>query len=86
MINFRVEDSEKAAFENVCSELGISISSAYRMFTKKVIREKRIPFDVSVDSFYSDANMKAIDKSLQQLKEGKIVVKTIEELEQMADE
>ena len=33
------------------------------------------------DPFYSERNMKAIDKSLEELKNGKVVVKTFEELE-----
>lgn len=53
---------------------------------RKMTREKRIPFDVSIDPFYSKSNMDAIDESIKQLKEGKIVVKTMEELETMENE
>jgi len=49
-------------------------------------REKNIPFDVSVDPFYSENNMKAITESIKQLEEGKVVVKTMEELKKMTDE
>ena len=33
------------------------------------------------DPFYSESNMRAIDKSLDELKAGKVVVKTFDELE-----
>lgn len=49
-------------------------------------REKRIPFDVSIDPFYSKSNMKAINESIKELEEGKVVVKTLEELEAMENE
>ena len=52
----------------------------------KMCREKRIPFDVSIDPFYSENNIKAIYESIKQLDEGKVVTKTIEELEAMEDE
>lgn len=72
--------------EQICNELGITMSTAFNIFAKKMIREKRIPFDVSIDPFYSESNMKAIDESIKQLKEGKVVKKTMEELEMMEDE
>lgn len=34
-------------------------------------------------SFYSENNIKAIKESIKQLKEGKVIVKTMEELEKM---
>lgn len=49
-------------------------------------REKRIQFEVSMDPFYSESNLAALDHSIQQLKEGKVVIKTMEELEAMANE
>ena len=49
-------------------------------------REHRIPFEVSIDPFYSESNLKSIDKSIEQIKQGKVVVKTMEELETMENE
>ena len=37
---------------------GLSMSAAFTVFAKKVGREKRIPFEVSVDPFYSDSNIR----------------------------
>ena len=62
------------------------MSTAFNIFAKKVIREKRIPFDVSIDPFYSDSNQNALQESIKQLEEGKVVAKTMEELKEMEDE
>jgi len=43
-------------------------------------------FDVSIDPFYSESNMKALSKSIKELEQGKVVVKSMAELEAMADE
>ena len=86
LINFRIDEKTKKQMEQICNELGITMSTAFNIFAKKLIREKRIPFDVSIDPFYSESNMKAIDESIKQLEEGKVVRKTIEELEAMENE
>ena len=51
-----------------------------------MIREKRIPFEVSVDPFYSESNIEALKESIRQLKEGKVIKKEIKALQEMADE
>ena len=86
LINFRIDEKTKKQMEQICNELGITMSTAFNIFAKKLIREKRIPFDVSIDPFYSESNMKAIKESIKQLEEGKVVRKTIEELEAMENE
>lgn len=86
LINFRIDETTKKQMEQICNELGITMSTAFNIFAKKVIREKRIPFDVSIDPFYSESNMKALSKSIRELEEGKVVVKTMEELEAMENE
>ena len=83
LINFRIDEKTKKQMEQICNELGITMSTAFNIFAKKLIREKRIPFDVSIDPFYSESNMKAIKESIKQLEEGKVVRKTIEELAAM---
>ena len=57
-VNFKLDADVKKSMEQVCSELGLSMSAAFTIFAKKVGREKRIPFEVSVDPFYSDSNIR----------------------------
>lgn len=86
LINFRIDESTKKQMEQICNELGITLSTAFNIFAKKVIREKRIPFDLYIDPLYSKSNMTAIDESIKQLDEGNVIIKTIEELEAMENE
>lgn len=86
LVNFRIDETTKKQMEQICNELGITMSTAFNIFAKKMIREKRIPFDVSIDPFYSESNMKAIDESIKQLEKGKVVRKTMKELEAMENE
>lgn len=85
-VSIRMDDSLKKEFDSICNELGLTMSTAVIMLAKKMSREKRLPFEVSVDPFYSESNMKALGESIAQMKAGKTVTKTIEELEELADE
>lgn len=86
LINIRIDDDVKKSMEETCKELGITMSAAFNIFARKMSREKRIPFEVSVDPFYSESNIKAISESIKQLKEGKVIIKSIEELREMEHE
>ncbi|MCM1101882.1 MAG: type II toxin-antitoxin system RelB/DinJ family antitoxin [Clostridium sp.] len=61
-VNFRMDADLKKSMEQTCSELGMSMTTAFTIFAKKVSREKRIPFDVSVDSFYFESNMRHLEQ------------------------
>ncbi len=72
-ITMRAEPSVKASFEAICKEIGISVNAALNIFVKRVIRDRKIPFEVAADPFYSEANMRHLRQSIQELREGKVV-------------
>ena len=71
-VNFRLDEDVKKGMEQVCTELGMSMTTAFTIFAKKVCREKRIPFDVSIDPFYSESNMRYIKKKMADYKAGRL--------------
>ncbi|MBQ8680241.1 MAG: type II toxin-antitoxin system RelB/DinJ family antitoxin [Treponema sp.] len=71
MINFRMDAEEKNSFEDVCGQLGLTITTAFKMFAKKVVRERRIPFDLSLDPFYSESNMEHLKKIIADVDSGR---------------
>lgn len=66
-VSVRMDETLKKAFDSICNELGLSMTTAITMLAKKMTREKRIPFEVSVDRFYSDENMARLRKSIAQM-------------------
>ncbi len=70
-VNFRVDDTVKAKAENACAAMGLSMSTAITIFLTKLGNEQRIPFEVSVDPFYSEENMARLRKSIADLDAGK---------------
>lgn len=86
LVNIRMDEELKKNMEQTCNELGINVTTAFTIFAKKMTREKRIPFEVSIDPFYCQNNLTAIDESIKQIRQGKVVVKTMDELEEMENE
>lgn len=74
MVNFRMDEELKKDMENICKELGMSMSTAFTIFAKKLTREKRIPFDVCIDPFYSESNMAYLKKVLADIETGKAML------------
>lgn len=70
-VNFRMDADLKRSMEHACSELGMTMTTAFTIFAKKVSREKRIPFDVSVDPFYSESNMRYLEQMARDISEGR---------------
>ena len=86
LVNIQMDEDLKRSMEHTCQTLGMNMTTAFTIFAKKVSREQRIPFDVSVDPFYSERNMAAIDEAAEQIKQGRVIVKTLEELEALVNE
>ena len=70
LINFRMDEDVKKNMEETCRELGISMTAAFTIFAKKMSREKRIPFEVSIDPFYSESNMAHLRRGMKALNAG----------------
>ena len=86
LVNIRMDENLKKSMEQTCQLLGLNMTTAFTIFAKKMSREKRIPFEVSFDPFYSESNIAAIDESYKQLERGQVIIKTIEDLEAMENE
>ena len=70
-VNFRLSAEDKKRFESACADMGMSVSTALTIFSKKVGRERRIPFEISADMFYSESNMKHLLRGVDALNAGK---------------
>ena len=70
-VNFRMDPDLKRSMEEVCAEMGLSMTTAFTIFAKKVSREHRIPFEVSADPFYSESNLRHLESVMQDVKTGK---------------
>ena len=78
----RMEDGLKKEFDNLCADFGMSMSTAITIFAKAVVRERKIPFEISAsEPFYSEKNQNYLMQSLVAYKEGKLTPHELIEVE-----
>lgn len=68
-INIHMDEDLKRQFEAFCSDIGMSMNTAFCLFAKTAVRERRIPFELSTerDPFYSASNLAKLRKSIAQI-------------------
>ena len=69
-VNFRLDEDVKKKMEEACADMGLSMTAAFTIFAKKVGTETRIPFEVSADPFYSESNMRRLEKIAAEINAG----------------
>ena len=70
-VNFRMDAELKCNMEELCDDLGMSMTTAFTIFAKRMTRERGIPFDVSADRFYSESNMRYLNGIANDVREGR---------------
>ena len=72
-LNVRMDEEVKKEFDAFCAKVGINASVAVNMFARAVIRERRIPFEITdeVDPFYSKSNRAHLLRGIDTLNVGK---------------
>lgn len=74
-ISFRVDDEVKRSAERTLDNIGLSMSTAINIFLKTVVRENRIPFELSADPFYSKENITELERRVVDIRSGKSTLK-----------
>ncbi len=76
--SFRMNAELKKKFEAVCAELGMSAATAFNVFAVTVVREKRIPFVISLDTVKeNNNNLPKLQEKFAELHKEKERLKTI---------
>ena len=70
-ISLRIDDDVKSGAEQALNDIGLSMAAAINVFLRKVAREKRIPFELSVDPFYSESNIRYLERKKREIDEGR---------------
>lgn len=70
-ITIRIDENLKKQAEALFDEMGLNMTTAFTIFTKAVVRQHKIPFEISADPFYSEANQAHLKKAISDLEAGK---------------
>ncbi|MCM1225324.1 MAG: type II toxin-antitoxin system RelB/DinJ family antitoxin [Lachnospiraceae bacterium] len=69
-VNFRMDEDLKRQMEQTCENMGMSMTTAFTIFAKRVCIEKGIPFEVSADPFFSESNLNHLRRGITALNAG----------------
>jgi len=79
-VNIRIDEELKKQVEGLFSDFGMNMTTAFTIFAKAVVRERRIPFEITAsEPFYSETNKVHLMKSIEQLNQGKGTIHDIVE-------
>lgn len=70
-ITIRMDENLKKQAELLFDEMGLNMTTAFTIFTKAVVRQNKIPFEIAVDPFYSETNQAHLRKAVADLEAGK---------------
>lgn len=73
-VNIRLDDKLKEEADTLFHELGLSMTTAFNLFLRQVVIRRGIPFEITVDPFYSPNNMHVLEQSIQDAEAGKLIV------------
>lgn len=48
-VNIRMDEILKQQFDCLCNELGMNMSTAFNIFAKTMVRQQKIPFEISLN-------------------------------------
>ena len=84
-VSLRFDNETKKNLDQMCDEMGMNITTFFMIYARTALRERRIPFEVRADSdtFYSKENMAAIAHSENGARNGKVIEKSLADLEAM---
>jgi len=76
-----MDENLKKQAETLFEDMGLNMTTAFTIFTKAVVRQGKIPFEIAADPFYSAANQARLIRSIAQLDAGKGKVRELTELD-----
>jgi len=80
--SIRMDSEVKKQLDEFCAQVGMNTTVAFNMFARAVLREKRLPFDVTTESdpFYSASNLAHLRRGVAALNAGKGIAHDITEV------
>ena len=78
----RMDTEIKKEFDSFCNQVGMNATTAFNMFARAVLREKRLPFEVTTESdpFYNESNLAHLRRGVAALNNGKGIEREIIEV------
>lgn len=70
ILNVRVNKDDKKNFEKFCNDVGMNASTAINLFIKDVLREKRLPFEITTNNYKDEIYDKLKESDMELAEDG----------------
>ena len=69
----RMDADVKRQLDDFCNQVGMNSTTAFNMFARAVLRERRLPFEVTTisDPFYNESNLAHLRRGIAALNSGR---------------
>ncbi len=83
-LNIRIDEDIKKQAEEIFTALGLSTSAAFNIFAKTVVRERRIPFELTLNT--PNAETLAAIKEVEEMKKNPALGKSYNSVADMLED
>ena len=86
-LTITLDDEDKKSISEFCDYIGMTVSGLYNVFTKTVLREGRIPFEIGIEkpNRKTIKAMKEGDKLIEKYKKDPNSVKTYNNVDELME-
>ena len=67
-VTIRIDEQLKRQAEVLFADMGMNMTTAFTIFTKAVVRQGRIPFEVAADPFFNETNQAHLKAAIERMK------------------
>lgn len=83
-INIRMDENLKKDFDTLCGDLGLTMTAAFNVFAKTMVRQQRIPFEISME--VPNAETMVALQEVEEMKKNPSFGKSYTDVDQMMKE
>jgi len=84
-ITVRIDENVKQQAEDMLSEIGLNMTTYINSSLKALVREKKVPFELTTKQQANSEYLAKLDESIAQAERGEVVKYTMEELKALVD-
>lgn len=81
--SIRMDENLKVEFEELCNEFGMNMTTAFNVFARAVVRERRIPFEITASKEITrESLMSAFIEERERLKKTDVSDMSMDEIDE----
>ncbi|MDR2043643.1 MAG: type II toxin-antitoxin system RelB/DinJ family antitoxin [Clostridium sp.] len=70
-VTVRMDKDLKEQAESLFAEMGMNLTTALNIFVRQSVRQRKIPFEIAADPFYSVSNIKYLESVISDIEAGR---------------